>query len=101
MTGVQTCALPILLAAGVDTGPIVLTETVAWVDGEDLAQLLARTHNQHKWQVFVRAALALRDGQVVPRPQAPDEGRQYFAPHPRLVALAQERLGRTLSPKPQ
>lgn len=81
-----------LLAAGVDTGPVVLSEVVPFVAGENLSQLLARTHNRHKWQVFVRAARGLRDGELNQTPQAPDAGRQYFAPHPKLVAVAKELL---------
>jgi folate-dependent phosphoribosylglycinamide formyltransferase PurN len=83
-----------LLAAGVDTGPIVLTERVLIVPGESVSQLLARTHNKFKWQVFVRAACGLRDGTLRPRPQDPVDGRQYFALHPRLAAVAAEMLAR-------
>lgn len=81
-----------LLAAGVDTGPIVLTEEVPIVIGETVSQLLARTHNRHKWQVFVRAACGLRDGSLQPRPQQPADGRQYFSLHPRLASIASEML---------
>jgi methionyl-tRNA formyltransferase len=83
-----------LLAEGVDTGPIVLTEPVPLRRAESVGRLLGRTHNQHKWQVFVRAACGLRDGTLAPRPQREDEGRQYFALHPRLAAVAAELLAR-------
>ena len=79
-----------LLAPSVDTGPIVLNEPVPIVPGETVSQLLARTHNKFKWQVFVRAACGLRDGSLRPRPQAPEEGRQYFELHPKLASLAAE-----------
>lgn len=87
-----------LLSAGVDTGPIVMTASVPVVTGETLSQLLARTHNRYKWQVFVRAACALRDGHGTLQPQSPEAGRQYFAPHPRLVAVAEELLARSTGP---
>lgn len=83
-----------LLAPGVDTGPIVLTETVPLIAGETISQLLARTHNKHKWQVFVRAACGLRDGRLQPRPQRAEEGRQYFALHPRLAVIAEDLLSK-------
>jgi folate-dependent phosphoribosylglycinamide formyltransferase PurN len=83
-----------LLSPGVDSGPIVLTEPVPFVAGESVSQLLARTHNKFKWQVFVRGALGLKDGSLTPRPQNPEDGRQYFALHPRLAALAAELLAK-------
>jgi methionyl-tRNA formyltransferase len=87
-----------LLSPGVDTGPIVLTEEVPMVAGETVGQLLGRTHNRHKWQVFVRAACALRDGTLRARAQRPEDGRQYFAMHPRLLAVAGEVLAQGAPP---
>ena len=83
-----------LLAPSVDTGPIVLTEKVPIVPGETVSQLLARTHNKFKWQVFVRAACGLRDGSLQPHPQAPEAGRQYFELHPKLAGVAADMLAK-------
>ena len=53
-----------MLVAGVYTGPIALTEEVPLMAGESVRQLLAQTHNRHKWQLFVRAACGFRDGSL-------------------------------------
>ncbi len=76
---------------GVDTGAILLREEIALLGG-DTFYTLRRRHQEVAARLLVTAALALRDGTARPRPQAPDEGRQYYRMHPRLRRRAEERL---------
>jgi len=80
-----------LVDAGVDTGAILLQEEIPVVAGETFATL-RRKHQDLAARLLVAAALQLRDGTARPRPQAPDEGRQYYRMHPALRRRAEERL---------
>ena len=80
---------------GLDTGPILLSRSVPLRRGDSFAKIRVRAE-----VVMVEAmrdvARGLREGTLQPRAQAFDEGRQYFAMHPRMLAEAREQLARTI-----
>jgi methionyl-tRNA formyltransferase len=80
-----------LVDAGVDTGPVLLREEIALEPGETLATL-RRRHQALAAELLVEAALQLRDGNAQPRPQTPEEGRQYYRMHPALRRVTEARL---------
>ncbi|MFB3818856.1 MAG: formyltransferase family protein [Candidatus Methylomirabilales bacterium] len=76
---------------GVDTGDIVYVEALPVLPG-DTIPLLKRRAMAQQADLLSRAALAALDGPLPRRPQAAGEGRQYFAMHPALLAVAARRL---------
>jgi methionyl-tRNA formyltransferase len=76
---------------GIDTGAILLKEVIDLEPGETFASL-RRKHQDLAARLLVRAATGLRDGTIEPTPQAPEDGRQYYRMHPRLLRLAEKRL---------
>lgn len=77
--------------AGVDTGPILAIRRIPLRTGDSMERLRTRFE-----PVMVEAMLdgirAARDGELTPRPQAAEAGRQYFVLHPRLYQRARARL---------
>jgi folate-dependent phosphoribosylglycinamide formyltransferase PurN len=86
-----------LVDPGVDTGDILLREEIAIEPGETFATL-RRKHQEVAARLLVRAALQLRDGTADPRPQLPEQGRQYYRMHPSLRRAAEARLADQASP---
>jgi methionyl-tRNA formyltransferase len=86
------------MAAGVDTGPILMKKSVQPQAGETIATLRLRME-----PLMVDLMLAglrqLRDGRIKPTPQKTTDGRQYFVMHPRLKKQAQELFTATFSNK--
>jgi len=77
--------------AGIDTGPILLSKAIPVRPGDTFELIRIRTE-----RVMVEAmrevARRMRDGSLTARVQTPEEGRQYFTMHPRLVARARTRI---------
>lgn len=76
---------------GVDTGDVLLFEPFEPKPGEDIPALRGRT-GPLMVEALVRGARKLADGGAG-EPQAKSDGRQYFVMHPRLVKLAERRIG--------
>lgn len=68
---------------GVDTGPILLQRKVALAKGESIEKLRARMEGLMPG-LMLKGVRGIRDGRLIPRPQQPNEGRQYFVMHARL-----------------
>jgi len=79
------------MGAGVDTGPILLQQTVKIDKGETFSQLRARMEPMMV-EMMLKGLPGLRDGILNPKAQKPEEGRQYYVMHPRLRAFAEKRL---------
>jgi folate-dependent phosphoribosylglycinamide formyltransferase PurN len=80
-----------MVDAGVDTGDILLRESIP-IAADETFVTLRRKHQEVAGRLLVRAALELRDGTARPVPQAAHEGRQYYRMHPELRRRAEERL---------
>lgn len=76
---------------GVDTGPILLVERFAIEPGDDHDALLRRIE-RISIELMHRAVLGVRDGTLTRSPQSADAGRQFFAMHPAIAAIATRRL---------
>jgi methionyl-tRNA formyltransferase len=77
---------------GVDTGDILRVKRIPAHPGESIQRLRNRIEAQMSQQL-VSACLDYLNGSLNRTPQMPDDGRQYFIMHPRLIALAEKRLG--------
>jgi folate-dependent phosphoribosylglycinamide formyltransferase PurN len=82
---------------GVDTGPILLTRALSIQPGDTLERFRARLEPAQVTMVL-DGLRGLRDGTLQPRPQLPEDGRQYYMLHPRLRAAAARRLSRLAVP---
>jgi hypothetical protein len=80
-----------LVDAGVDTGPILLQQEIPLAQGDTLASL-RRRHQALAAELLIEAAIQIRDGTARSRPQALEEGRQYYRMHPSLRRVAEARL---------
>lgn len=80
-----------LMDQGVDTGPIVLTQPIPPLPGEDLQSLRAR-FLPAMVQLMLEGLNGLRDGHLEPLPQASSDGRQYYVMHPRLRQSASDQV---------
>ncbi len=88
---------------GVDTGPILLQSRAELRPGDTLAAIRTRLEPAMV-TLMLDGIRGLRDGSLKRTPQAPEAGRQYFIMHPRLKAVAAERLQRSVAhrlPPPQ
>lgn len=72
---------------GVDTGPLLYQQELAIRPGDTVESILSRNHHQNKWQAAARVLIDIRDGNYEAVPQLPEDGKQYFEMHPRLVGL--------------
>jgi len=81
---------------GIDTGDILRERKIDPVGGEPFADLRRRYEPQMAL-LMLEAIRGLRDGTLTPQPQAPSEGKQYFVMHPRVHALAEQRLANSAS----
>lgn len=80
------------VAEGVDTGAVLASRRVPVEPGDTLGRLREKSAALAV-ELFVEVLEKLASGTAVPRSQQAD-GRQYFAMHPRLKWLANERLRR-------
>ncbi len=76
---------------GVDTGDIVVDEAVPLRAGDTVTSVRERA-SAHQVDLLSDAAMDVLAGQFLRRAQKPEEGRQYFTMHPRLRAIAEQRL---------
>lgn len=78
---------------GLDTGAILLDDPYELRPGDTIAAIRRRLSSRMP-AVMMAALRGLRDEALTPAPQREADGRQYFVMHPRLVALAAEKLRR-------
>lgn len=76
---------------GVDTGPILARRPVAVEKTSDFSSIRNRCL-LHMVELIIEGVRMTRDDKLRPQPQTLEEGRQYFVMHPRLRAIAQQRL---------
>jgi hypothetical protein len=87
------------IAGGIDTGDILVVRPVVVRAGETIVGLRARAYPLAV-ETLVEALAAIREGRVQPRPQQPEEGRQYYTMHPRLLAVTERRIARLVRSTP-
>jgi len=76
---------------GVDTGPILLQQKVE-MKKEDTFEGIRRRIEPMMVKLIIEGVCGLRDKTLQPKPQRPGDGRQFFVMHPRLQAVARNRL---------
>lgn len=76
---------------GVDTGDIVAMEPIPLQPGDRLSSLRTRS-GQLQSELLARMASLATQGPLPRRPQRLEDGRQYYAMHPRLKSVAEESL---------
>jgi len=84
-----------LMDRGVDTGPILIHHDLELRTRDTIASIRRRLEPAMA-RLVLAGICGLRDGTLSPRLQAEGEGKQYFILHPRLRALAADRLARIL-----
>lgn len=76
---------------GVDTGDIVAMEPIPLQPGDQLSSIRTRS-GQLQSDLLARMASLATHGTLPRRSQRIEDGRQYYAMHPRLKAVAEQRL---------
>lgn len=76
---------------GVDTGDIVAIEPIPLQPGDRLNSVRTRS-GQLQSELLARMACLATQGALPRQSQRLEDGRQYYAMHPRLKAVAEERL---------
>ena len=82
-----------LMDKGVDTGPILLKRSLT-LEPDDTFASLRRRIEPMMVQLMLEGLRGLNGGSCRPSEQRPEQGRQYYVMHPRLVNCAQRRLRR-------
>ena len=77
--------------SGIDTGDILLQETIGVERGDTLHSLRAK-HQISAARLLAAAVSGLEDGSLERRPQLPEEGRQYYRMHPELKRRVETKL---------
>lgn len=77
---------------GIDTGRIVFVEPVPITAADTSLTRLRSRVVARTVDGLVRGVTALGDGTARPRPQRPEEGRQYFVMHQDLLEITEARL---------
>lgn len=75
------------VSEGVDTGDIIVRRELKLKPGDTTSSVLTRNHYENKWQTTTEALLKLRDGTAELIKQSPEDGKQYFVMHPKLIRL--------------
>lgn len=78
---------------GVDTGPILLRQKTELKKGDTFERIRQRLEPMMV-KLIIEGVCGLRDETLQPKPQRPGDGRQFFVMHPRLQAVAGNRLNR-------
>ena len=73
-----------LVDAGVDTGPILKTSELSLRSEDTVASIAERNYYMNKWQTLTETLIEFRHGEIVPNPQSPEDGNQYFWMHEKL-----------------
>ena len=81
------------VSEGVDVGAVLASRLVSVERGDTLGRLREKSAALAV-ELFVEVLAQLEAGSSRPVPQDTNQGRQYFAMHPRLKKLANERLKR-------
>jgi methionyl-tRNA formyltransferase len=81
------------VSEGVDTGAVLASRVIPVQRGDTLGLLRAKSAAVAA-ELLADVLTQLDKCSITAIPQRPDEGRQYFAMHPRLRQLASERLKR-------
>jgi folate-dependent phosphoribosylglycinamide formyltransferase PurN len=76
---------------GVDTGDIVVQEEIAAEPGDTLETLRGK-HQELAAMLLLEAARRISDGSAAPRPQQPEDGRQFYRMHPAVRAVVEGKL---------
>ncbi len=76
---------------GVDTGPILRSESISLERGDDFRRLRERLTARMP-TLLLEVLRGLRDQTIDPQAQAASAGKQYYVMHPRLYELALQRL---------
>lgn len=76
---------------GIDTGDILLQETIA-VEHRDTLESLRAKHQASAVRLVAAAVRGLGEGSIPRQMQRPEEGRQYYRMHPELRRRVEERL---------
>jgi len=79
------------IAPGIDTGDILLFEEIPVAHGDTIDSLRARSAAVNI-ELFAEAIKRLREGTASRTEQKLEDGKQYFAMHPRLREIAQRRI---------
>jgi methionyl-tRNA formyltransferase len=86
-----------LMERSVDTGPILLQHREQLRSG-DTFEAIRRRLEPRMPELVLETVRGLRDGVLIPQPQALDAGRQYFVMHPRLREAAAANLHTLMGP---
>ena len=78
---------------GVDTGPILLQQKMELKKNDTFVRIRQRLEPMMV-KLIIDGVCGLRDKTLQPKPQRPGDGRQFFVMHPRLQAVAGNRLNR-------
>jgi methionyl-tRNA formyltransferase len=78
----------------IDTGSIIAMRHLEIHSGDTISKILYRNHYENKWQTATDALISIRDGKAVFCAQNPEDGRQYFAMHPKILKLVEEKLSK-------
>ena len=81
---------------GVDTGDILVVETVPIIQGDTL-DTVRRRASLRQTELLAETAVSVLEGRLKGQPQKVDQGRQYFTMHPTIRKAAEQALQRTLS----
>jgi methionyl-tRNA formyltransferase len=82
-----------LIDSGIDTGPICETREIALRRGLSIEELRGETV-MTGLELLLECLEGRRDGNLHPRAQRPEDGRQYFQMHPFLLEITRRRLAR-------
>ena len=76
---------------GVDTGPILLVHRIQ-PDSHDTFSTIRMHLEVEMVATMLEGVRGIASGSLQPKPQAAQDGRQYYVMHPRIKAIAEERL---------
>ena len=81
-----------LMDEGIDTGPLLAVRPVPLEATDTSAAHLQERHESLMCETMVETCLRFLRGEIHPRPQRADDGRQYFRMHARLQEIAEKKL---------
>jgi methionyl-tRNA formyltransferase len=81
------------VTSGIDLGDILAVREIPVTRDDTISTLRARSYAVMV-EAMAESVAALHEGRETRTPQQPSEGRQYFAMHPELLRIAEQRLAR-------